>query len=31
MGNFGARIGWGSKPAVVVVDVCQAYLEGGRH
>jgi len=29
MGNFGARIGWGSKPAVVVVDVCQAYLEGG--
>jgi maleamate amidohydrolase len=29
MGNFGARIGWGSKPAVVVVDVCLAYLEGG--
>jgi maleamate amidohydrolase len=26
---FGARIGWGSKPAVVVVDVCLAYLEGG--
>ena len=27
--NFGARIVWGSKPAVVVVDVCLAYLEGG--
>lgn len=26
---FGGRIGWGSKPAVVVVDVCLAYLEGG--
>jgi maleamate amidohydrolase len=26
---FGARIGWGSKPAVIVVDVCLAYLEGG--
>lgn len=26
---FGARIGWGAKPAVVVVDVCLAYLEGG--
>lgn len=29
MGAFGARIGWGAKPAVVVVDVCRAYLEGG--
>ncbi|MBA2953623.1 isochorismatase family protein [Nocardioides sp. MAH-18] len=29
MDGFGARIGWGSKPAVVVVDVCLAYLEGG--
>ena len=26
---FGARIGWGSRPAVVVVDVVAAYLQGG--
>ena len=26
---FGARIGWGTRPAVVVVDVVTAYLEGG--
>lgn len=29
MAVFGARIGWGATPAVVVVDVCLAYLEGG--
>jgi maleamate amidohydrolase len=27
--TFGARIGPGSSPAVVVVDVCRAYLAGG--
>lgn len=28
MGNFGGRVGWGSTPAVVVVDVVRAYLDG---
>jgi maleamate amidohydrolase len=27
--SFGARIGPGSSPVVLVVDVCRAYLEGG--
>ena len=27
--GFRGRIGWGAKPAVVVVDVVTAYLEGG--
>jgi maleamate amidohydrolase len=27
--GFGARIGWGERPAVVVVDVVTAYLDGG--
>jgi len=27
--GFRGRIGFGDRPAVVVVDVCQAYLEGG--
>lgn len=27
--GFRGRVGWGERPAVVVVDVCQAYLEGG--
>jgi maleamate amidohydrolase len=29
MDAFGARIGWGQRPAVVVVDVVTAYLGGG--
>lgn len=29
MEAFGARIGWGQRPAVVVVDVVTAYLAGG--
>lgn len=27
--GFRGRVGWGSRPAVVVVDVVRAYLEGG--
>ena len=27
--GFRGRVGWGERPAVVVVDVCRAYLEGG--
>ena len=25
--GFAGRLGWGSRPAVVVVDVCRAYLD----
>ena len=27
--GFRGRVGWGDRPAVVVVDVCRAYLQGG--
>jgi maleamate amidohydrolase len=28
--GFAGRLGWGSRPAVVAIDVCRAYLDPRR-